>query len=67
MLPIYADTHLGSIHMSNEKGITGNLFETQEKTQSAPAEAQPAPRVLGEGFAQLEEKDDPYEDLGYRR
>lgn len=53
--------------MSNEKGITGNLFETQEKTQSAPAEAQPAPRVLGEGFAQLEEKDDPYEDLGYRR
>lgn len=54
--------------MSGEKGITGNLFDTQEQTDAAPAEVQqPAPYVLGQGFQQAEEKDDPYEDLGYRR
>lgn len=54
--------------MGTEKGITGNLFDTPEKLESAPAQVQqPAPKVLGQGFQQLEEKDDPYEDLGYRR
>lgn len=53
--------------MGNEKGITGNLFETQEKVKAAPADVQQPVRTLGEGFSQPEEKDDPYEDLGYRR
>ncbi|MND13150.1 hypothetical protein D3C76_800210 [compost metagenome] len=53
--------------MSEQIGITGNLFEATEKAEQAPTTQQPAPRVMSQGFAQLEEKDDPYEDLGYRR
>lgn len=53
--------------MSEQIGITGNLFEATEKAEQAPTTQQPAPRVLSQGFAQLEEKDDPYEELGYRR
>jgi hypothetical protein len=51
--------------MGSEVGITGNLFDTQEK-EAEPNTPQPV-RQLSEGFAQPEEKDDPYEDLGYRR
>lgn len=53
--------------MSEQIGITGNLFEVKEQAEQAPTTQQPAPGVLSQGFAQLEEKDDPYEDLGYRR
>ncbi|MNI95612.1 hypothetical protein D3C76_25850 [compost metagenome] len=52
--------------MREEQRVTGTQPEAQEKTPVAHVTPQPV-RQLGEGFAQLEEKDDPYEDLGYSR
>ncbi|MNN92825.1 hypothetical protein D3C81_2111670 [compost metagenome] len=52
--------------MRDEQRTNTTQADSQEKAQAAPVVQQPI-RQLGEGFAQLEEKDDPYEDLGYRR